>query len=184
MHSPFLPLTPVWTPSHHPRRPLHSSVAKGKWAEGWIPPWLPGWLQTKEMYSRHWGGHVQAGNVYVFFEDVHIYINLNSQIQVTKCAPQMLQAEKKTVVLLGLSVSWLHKKIDLINPKGKVEKCKSRISIPMPRVFLIETNYSLIARKNHFKKLASAISTVHSALMIILDPRVARGCIFSTPASS
>lgn len=106
MHLPFLPLTPAWNPPNpHPQRPPNSSVAKGKLAEGRTPPRLPDWLQTKDMYSRQKGSHVQAGNMYVFFKDVHRYIKFNSQIQVTKCAPQMLQVEKKTIVLSGFLVS-------------------------------------------------------------------------------
>lgn len=44
------------------------------------------------------------------------------------------------------------------------------------RVFLAETNYSLIVHINHFKKWASVTSTAHSEMMI-LDPQAARGTL-------
>lgn len=37
------------------------------------------------------------------------------------------------------------------------------------RVFLMETNHSLIAQMNHFKQLASETPAVHSAMMIVSD---------------
>lgn len=124
MHSPFLPLTSPWTPpSHHPQRPLHSFVAKGNEQRG--EP-LPGWLQTRDVCSRHLGGHVEAGHMYGFSEDVHRYTaKSKSQNLLPKCH------RWKTVDLLQLLSSWLHKKPCLINPKGKVEKLKSRMSVPM-----------------------------------------------------
>lgn len=185
MHLPLLPLPQHGPPSHHPQRPPNCSVAKGKLAEEWTPPGLPGWLQTKDMYSRHRSSHVQAGNMYVFFKDVHRYIKFNSQIQVTKCAPQMLQMEKKTAVLSGFLVSWLYKKPDLINHKGKVEKWKSRISIPMPKLSVRDWNQpQLDCTDEPFQTVGVRDLHCPSAMAIISDTWLPRGCNCPIPASS
>ena len=115
--------------------------------------------------------------------------NFNSHTQVTKSAPQMPRCGNnnnsvKSYYWVGVIknhnnnnnsvksyywVGFIKNHIPSI-PKEKVKKESPRFpSQCLHRMLWIETNHSSTACVNHFKTLASASSTVHSAIMIILD---------------
>lgn len=96
--------------------------------------------------------------------------NFNSHTQVTKSAPQMPRCgNNNNSVKSYYWVGFIKNHIPSI-PKEKVKKESPRFpSQCLHRMLWIETNHSSTACVNHFKTLASASSTVHSAIMIILD---------------